>query len=225
MNGFNAAFKVAASALALSAVVSAQQTSYAPPRLVRGDLPSLPAPTVVGGGEVMIEATIAQNGALARPVVLRSTPPFTNMVLDAVSTWSFMPARATTDGKETAVDGAVLIAAVYRPPTLLNGPTVGDRPQDLANASSNAPYAVSMAAPSYPPQTQMGGVLLYEMSLDESGQVRSVRGVASIPGFDAAARDALAQWKFRGAAFKGRPVPSTAYVIFAFSQPVTIVPR
>jgi hypothetical protein len=121
-------FKVAASALALSVVVSAQLPSYTPPRLVRGDLPSLPPPNVVGGGEVMIEATIDQRGALTGPIVLRSTPPFSNLVLDAVSRWAFTPARATTGGKETVVDGTVLIAAVYRPPTLMNGPTLGNRP-------------------------------------------------------------------------------------------------
>jgi outer membrane biosynthesis protein TonB len=220
MDVFKAAFRVAASAFALFVVVSAQQTTYIPPHLVRGDLPSLPGPMVVGGGEVMIEATIDQTGALTHPVVLRTTPPFTNLVLDAVSRWSFEPARATVDGRQTVVDGGVLIAAIYHPPTLLNGPTIGERSQDLASASSNAPYAVSTAAPSYPLQTQMGAVLLYEISLDEAGQVRSVRAVATSPPFDAAAKDALVQWKFRGATAKGRPVPSTAYVIFGFSQPV-----
>jgi TonB family protein len=63
-------------------------------------------------------------------------------------------------------------------------------------------------------------VVLYEISLDESGQIRNMRAVASNPAFDAAAKDALVQWKFRGAAVKGQPVPSMAYVIFAFSQPV-----
>lgn len=168
----------------------------------------------------MIEMGVDQGGALAHPIVLRSTPPFTNLVLDAVSRWSFAPARGTVDGKATVVDSAVLIAAVYRPPTLMNGPTLGEQPRDLANASSNAPYAVSTAAPSYPPQAQMGAVLLYEISLDEAGQIRKMGAVASNPAFDAAARDALAQWRFRGAALQGRPVPSTAYVIFAFSQPV-----
>jgi outer membrane biosynthesis protein TonB len=213
-------FTVAASALALSVAVSAQQLSYIPPRLIRGDLPAMPAPTVIGGGEVMIEATIDQSGALTHPIVLRSTPPFSNLVLDAVSQWSFSPARATTDGREAVVDGTVFIAAIYRQPALMNGPAIGDQPRDLASASSNAPYAVSTVTPSYPPMALMGAVLLYEISLDEGGQVHSMREVASNPGFDGAAQDALAQWKFRGATVNGRPVPSTAYVIFVFRQPI-----
>jgi TonB family protein len=215
------AFRVVGSVFALVVVVSAQQTTYVPPHLVRGDLPSLPGPMVVGGGEVMIEVTIDQTGALTHPVVLRTTPPFTNLVLDAVSRWSFEPARATVDGRQAAVDGGVLIAAIYRPPTLVNGPTVGNRAEDLAGASSNAPYAVSTAAPTYPLQAQAGAVVLYEISLDQAGQIRTVRAVDSNPAFDAAAKDALVQWKFRGATAKGQAVPSTAYVIFGFSQPVT----
>jgi TonB family protein len=225
MDALKAAFRVATSACALSFVVLAQQPAYIPPHLVRGDLPSLPGPTVIGGGEVMIEATIDQSGALTHPVVLRTTPPFTNLVLDAVSRWSFEPARGTIEGKQGVVEGGVLIAAIYRPPTLMNGPTIGDRPQDLAAASSNAPYAVSTAAPSYPTQAQSSAVVLYEIALDEAGQIRSVRAVASNPAFDAAAKDALLQWKFRGATAKGRPVPSNAYVIFGFSQPVVIVAK
>ena len=206
--------------MALSAVVSAQQLPYTPPRLVGGDLPAAAPATVVGGGEVLIEATVDQNGRLTQAIVLRSTPPFSNIVLNAVSRWRFTPARATSDGKDVAVDGTVLIAAIYRPPTLINGPALGDRPRDLASASPNAPYPVSTVAPSYPPQARAGSVVLYEVSLDEAGQIKSIRGVGADSGFDAAAKDALIQWKFRGASVQGRPVSSTVYVIFGFSEPV-----
>jgi len=192
--------KAGALAIALSAVLSAQQPSYTPPHLVRGDLPSLPPPTVVGGGEVLIEATVDQTGALTRPVVLRTTPPYTNIVLDAVTRWRFTPAQINTNGKEAFVNGSVLIAAIYRPPTLMNGPTLGDRPRDLSTASSSSPYPVS------------------------TGQVANIRGVGADPGFDAAAKDAIIQWKFRGASFDGHSVPSTAYVIFGFAPPVVGAP-
>ena len=213
--------KIISCALALSVAVLAQAlVSYTPPRLVRGGLPALPGPTVIAGGEVMIEATIDQSGALTHPIMLRSTTPFANMVLDAVSGWSFTPARATTDGKEEVVDGSVLIAAVYRPPTSTNGSTIGEPPRNLATASPNAPYAVSMKMPFYPLLARGGLVLLYEVSLDEAGQMIGIRGVGPDSGFDAAAKDALTQWQFRGASVQGRPVPSTAYVIFGFVEPV-----
>jgi hypothetical protein len=211
-------------AVALSTVVSAQQASYVPPRLVSGGLPGLPPPMVVGGGEVLIEATVDQSGALTHSIVLRTTPPYTQMALDAVARWRFTPARTTIDGKDTAVDGTVLIAAVYRPPTLMNGPTIGDRPQDLAEASSKVPYPVSTVAPSYPPQARSGSVVLYEVALDEIGQVKNIRAIGADAGFDATAKDALIQWKFRGASLRGLLIPSMAYVIFGFQEPIVIVP-
>ena len=210
---------------AFSVVVSAQQPSYAPPRLVHGDLPAQAPVTVVAGGEVLIEATVDKSGTLIRPIVLRSTPPFSNLVLDVVTRWRFAPAREITpDRKELPAEGTVLIAAIYRPPTLMNGPTVGNPPSDLAVASPNAPYPVSTVVPSYPPQALNSSTVMFEVSLDEAGHVTSARAVASDPAFDAAARDALVQWKFRGASLRGRPVPSTAFVIFSFSQPVTLAP-
>jgi hypothetical protein len=211
-------------AVALSTAVSAQQASYVPPRLVSGDLPGLPPVTVMGGGEVLIEAVIDQNGALIHSIVLRTTPPFTDLVLAAVARWRFTPARTTIDGKDAAVDGTVLIAAVYRPPILMNGPTLGGRPRDLADASSNAPYPVSTVPPSYPPEARSGSVVLDEVALDETGQVKNIRAIGTDAGFDATAKDALIQWKFRGASLGGLPIPSMAYVIFGFREPIVIVP-
>jgi hypothetical protein len=151
---------------------------------------------------------------------LRSTPPYTNIVLDAVARWHFTPAQMRTDGKDVTVNGSVLIAAIYRPPTLMNGPTLGERPRDLANASSNSPYPVSTVVPAFPTQARMGSVLLYEVSLDEVGRIANVRGIGADPGFDSAAKDALIQWKFRGGSVAGRPAASTVYVVFGFASPV-----
>lgn len=213
-----------ASAVILSAVVLAQQPLNTPPHLVRGDLPLPAPPTAAGGGEVLIEATVDSGGAVIHPAVLRTTPPFTNMVLDVVSRWRFAPAQTQVDGRDRPVEGTVLIAAIYRPPTLMNGPTLGDRPRDLGDASSNAPYPVVMVPPSYPPDARSGSVVLYEVALDEAGRIQNLRAIGSDSGFDGVAKDALIQWKFRGASASGRSAPSTAYVILGFSAPVVSAP-
>jgi TonB family protein len=176
---------------------------------------------VVGGGEVLIEVIVDRNGAVTRPALLRSTPPYAQMILEAIGRWRFTPARAVhPDGPEGPVDSAVLIAGVYRPPTLLNGPTLGDPPKDLAAASADIPYPVSLVAPPYPPQALGGSVVLYEVQLDETGQIKDARVIGSDPGFDGAAREALLQWKFRPSSYRGRPAPAVAYVLFGFSPPV-----
>jgi outer membrane biosynthesis protein TonB len=215
--------------VAITATLFAQgPPAYVPPRFLRGDLPPVSPPNVIAGGEVLIEAIVDQRGALTRPVVLRSTPPFTNMVLDAIGRWSFKPAEAPRpDNSVGPVEAAILIAAVYRPPQLTNGPTLGEPPKDISKPSTDVAYPVSVVTPSYPPQVASGlnaSVVLYEVSLDERGKITTARAVASDPGFDDASHDALMQWNFRPSTYRGRPAPAVAYVLFGFAVPVLSPP-
>jgi TonB family protein len=154
--------------------------------------------------------------------VLRSTPPFTQMILEAIARWRFTPAQAVhPDGPSGPVESSVLVAAVYRPPILFNGPTVGELPKDVATGTANAAYPISVVAPPYPPRALTSSVVLFEVLVDETGRIRNARAIGSDPGFDNAARDALLQWQFRPSTYRGRPAPSTAYVVFGFSSPVS----
>jgi len=212
--------------LALSVPLAAQQPrTYSPPRIVSAALPLPPPPMVVGGGEVLVEAIIDRTGAVTRPVLLRSTPPYAEMMLDAISRWRFRPARAAEpDGSDAPVEAPVMIAAVYRPPTLFNGPTIGEAPKDLAVASRDVAYPATLIAPVYPPNalTATASVVLFELLLDETGAVKEARAIETDPAFESAARDALMQFKFRPGLMRGRAVPSSAYVLFGFRPPVIV---
>lgn len=208
-------------ALSVVAATSAQSMKFTPPRLLKAELPPLPAPTIAGGGEVLIEAIVDQTGRAGRPVVLRGTPPYTQMVLDAMTLWRFEPAHTVTaEGTKTAVDMPIAIAAVYRPPVLMNTPTIGEPARDWSKPSTDLAYPLSLEMPNYPPQARDGGVVLLEVALDETGVVRDTRGVASTGGFESTAREALAKWRFKGGAYRARPVSTTAYVLFGFRPPV-----
>lgn len=208
-------------ALSVVAATSAQSMKFTPPRLLKAELPPLPAPTIAGGGEVIIEAIVDQTGRAGRPVVLRGTPPYTQMVLDAMALWRFEPAHTVTaEGTKTAVDMPIAIAAVYRPPVLMNTPTIGEPPRDWSKPSTDLAYPLSLEMPNYPPHARDGGVVLLEVALDETGVVRDTRGVASTGGFESTAREALAKWRFKGGAYRARPVSTTAYVLFGFRPPV-----
>lgn len=211
--------------LALSTDLAAQQrATFFPPQISTAVLPAAPVPTVAGGGEVLIEAIIDRSGAVTRPVLLRSTPPYAQFMLDAVAQWRFLPARAASPGvSEAPVDASVLIAAVYRPPTLFNAATVGDSPKDLAVPSVEVALPAALISPAYPPRAANSvtiSTVLFEVLLDETGQMREVRTIATDPAFESAARDALMQWKFRPALFRGRAAAATAYVLFGFRPPV-----
>jgi TonB family protein len=218
--------RVLVAALALPAALPAQQRPpFSPPRIVFADLPAPPPPMAVGGGEVLVEAIIDRSGTVTRPVLLRSTPPYAQMVLDAIARWRFQPARATgPDGVDASVEAPILIAAVYRPPTLLNGPTIGEPPKDVAVASRDVAYPAGLVTPAYPPNalTATAETLLFEILLDETGGITEVRPIASNPAFESAARDALMQMRFRPGLARGRSAPSTAYVLFGFRPPVVI---
>ncbi len=211
-------------AAAVSVALAAQQQTITPARALRVEPPGLAPPLAVGGGQVIVEATVDPAGVPIRVDLLRSTPPFSQMVVDAVTRWRFAPARSRTPDGDKPVQSSVTIAVVYRPPVLTNAPTVGETPRDLSTGSTGAAYPIAVIVPNYPPQAFSGGVVMYEVPLDEIGRIQSPRVVGPDPGFDTVAREALLQWKFRGSSIGGRPAPSTAYAIFVFSMPVVAAP-
>ena len=222
------AARVVVATLAFGAATTsyAQRPAFTPPRLVKAELPTLPAPTVVGGGEVIIESSVDRNGRLSRPIILRGTSPYTQMVLDAIASWRFEPARAVdSGGNEVLVEVPVTIGAIYRPPVLMNTPTIGEPPRDWSKPSGEAAYPVSTEMPNYPPQARDGGVVLLEVALNESGAVTGTRAISSTGGFESASRDAVAKWRFKGGSYRARPVPATAYVLFGFAPPVVSSPQ
>ena len=82
------------------------------------------------------------------------------------------------DGVETAIEMPITIAGVFRPPVLMNTPTIGESPKDWSRPSGDVAYPISMEMPNYPPQVRDGGVVLLEVALNGAGGVTETRGVA-----------------------------------------------
>jgi len=220
VNGVFAQVSLVAAVLAISPFASAQSELFSPPRLLRAELPAEPPSTVLGGGEVLIEFIVDQRGGVTHPQVIRSTTPYTQMVLAAIMRWRFEPARMGRGDTSRVIAAPVTVSAIYRPPTLLNGPAPGDPPNDLASPSADVAYPVAMVSPAYPPRALDGSVLLFEVALDSEGRLTDARGIVTDPAFESAARSALAAMRFRGATSGAHPVPSTTYVLFGFRPPV-----
>jgi TonB family protein len=140
-----------------------------------------------------------------------------------VQGWRFAPAQDTDDPKVPLHDVAstVLVAAVFRPPTLLNGPVAGNPPKDVDAASAATPFPASIVVPAFPPKALASGLVLIEADVDPAGAVSDARVLVSASGLDQAALDAARQWTFRAARLHGRAASSVAYLIFGFRQPVT----
>jgi len=211
-------------ALVLATTLSAQQP-YTPARFAGGPLPTLPA-LAVGGGEAIVEVTVRPDGSVQGIRPLRSTPPFTQSLIDAVTGWRFKPAvedAIGTDGKPSGpkpVTSKVIVASLFRPPTLLT-PTLGEIPATLGTASADVAYPTSLQQPPYPPQALFGAVVMIEVLVDAMGRPSEPRVAVSSPAFDRAALDAATQSTFRPANINGRSAATYAYLVFGFPQPIT----
>jgi TonB family protein len=210
----------------VAAAIAAAQDSFSPARYRSGGAPAMPS-QAVGGGEVRLEVELDRAGRVTSMKPLRTTPPFADLIAGAVRTWQFEPAeeavpdpaRPGAPPARAAAPSRVLVAGLFRPPTL-NTPTLGEAPRDVGAASDEIALPLSTTTPPYPPNALNGGVVLLEAMVDASGNVGRITVLQSIPPFDAPARTALESWRFRPARHHGDAVPSYVYVMFGFAPPV-----
>ena len=191
------------------------QADLEPARFFDGSLPSMP-PLAVSGGDVLVSLSVSAGGKVTAVDVLRSTPPFTDAIVQAVRGWVFMPAL---DAKRQPMDTHVLVDGVIGAPTI-RVPTVGTPPTDVAPPDRRVPYPAQTTAPSYPINARTQGMVLVETRVNAAGEVVAVTAVRSMPPFDAPALDAARGWTFQPATGPKAPPSTYAYLLFVFRQPV-----
>jgi TonB family protein len=213
---------------AMGTVASAQQ-GFMPAAFQSGPIPQLNVLSIeAGGGQVLLELTVAPDGAVIGSRPLRATPSFTERIQSTSSSWRFAPAEAMFEPRDQRpggplthpIESKVLVAGVFRPPTLI-GPSIGEPITDVANPSDDIPFPLSVIQPMYPPNARDAGVVLVEARVNASGAVIGAVVKISSPGFDSPALDAARQWRFRPARVGGVFVPSLAYIVFGFPMPLT----
>jgi TonB family protein len=201
-----------------AAIVVAAPEGRIPARYRAGPLPQVPE-HAVGGGEVLLEVSVTRGGVVNDITVARSSPTFTDVMIAAVRGWRFQPAQDTV-----AVDSRVLVAAVFRPPTI-NTPTLGSGASDVMSLSRDVPSPTKIVTPSYPAQAVGNRAVLVEVRVAAAGAVTSADVVGTASGFDDAAVQAARRWTFRSAEAAGAPAPTIAYIVFGFRQPITTSER
>jgi protein TonB len=88
------------------------------------------------------------------------------------------------------------------------------------HAGMQAPVKVVNVDPIYPPiaqQARVQGVVILEAIIDERGAVKTASILRSIPLLDAAALDAVRQWRFTPARLNGEAVPVVMTVTVRFT--------
>jgi hypothetical protein len=213
---------VAAAILVLASGQLAGQAAPTAPRLRAGAAVPLPPPMAVGGGEVALDVTVDASGAVTQVAPLRATPPYTDLLMGAVRAWRFDAATAVTKNGSKPAEGHVLLVAVYRPPQVYAGPTLGPTPETVGTASPELPQPGALGMPaSYPPRAVRDGAVLIEIELTAAAIARAHRVMSPASPFDGAALEAVKTWRF---GFPGKPTGAAqlyAYAIVGFREPVT----
>ena len=197
-----------------------------PARWRQGGVPEVAA-LAVSGGQVFLEVVVSPAGRVRLVTPLRTTQGFTDGIVAAVKAWTFQAATRITDPPEglrvpkiEPIESRVLVAAIIRPPVLV-GPTIGAVPADVAKASSETVYPISVKTPGFPPQAIAAGTVLVDATVDGNGRVIDATVLRSSPPFDGPALDATRGWSFSPASIGGTPVTTHAYLIYVFAQPIT----
>lgn len=83
-------------------------------------------------------------------------------------------------------------------------------PVAQATTADEPPEATKVVKPKYPKAARgqdIGGVVVVEFLIDETGRAQGLRVVQSVPGFDEAAVECVTKWRFKPARKNGKPVP------------------
>jgi protein TonB len=167
---------------------------------------------------VPFEPPKVQPPPVARPLVAAADPSAAPLV--APSTIAPEPAMSPNDAAPLtgvgAIDGigdstALISEPPPSPPARLEPVRVG--------GDIRPPMKIADAAPVYPAiarAARVEGVVILEAMIGEDGGVREVRVLRSIPLLDAAAVDAVRQWRFTPTLLNGQAVPIVMTVTVAF---------
>ena len=197
-----------------SAALMVAQADIEPARFVDGSIPQMP-PLAAAGGDVALSIAVSSTGTVGLIDILRTTPPYTDALVQAVRTWRFMPAL---DARRKPMDSRVLVDAVVGSPGGY-APTVGTPPKDVSTSDTRVPFPAQTYGPTYPVNARAEGTVLVEARVDSTGHAVAVTAVRSAPPFDSPALDAAKSWTFRPAQGAAAPPSAYVYILFVFRQP------
>ena len=184
-------------------------------RFIDGSIPNRMPPLAAVGGDVQLSVAVSSTGSVGTIDVLRSTPPYTDAVVEAVRIWRFSPAL---DSRRRPMDTHVLVGAVVGSPGGY-APTAGTPPKDVTTSDTRVPFPAQTYGPVYPVNARSEGTVLVEARVDSMGHAVAVTAVRSAPPFDSPALDAARSWTFRPAAGPAAPPSTYVYLLFVFRQP------
>ncbi len=209
------ATQAAVQAAASPAAQAPQQSRYTPP--VPLSVVGVPyPPQALFGGALLLDALVDADGKLSDVQVLNGDPPFLDVALDAVRTWSFEAAKL--DGRSVA--GHIGIVFQF-PQSFLPAVTSRERnyKEPLADAADRGALPVATIEPDYPVNSiAEGSVVLYGL-VDPDGQLTSTSVVRNVDSLSATTDAAVHHWKFVSGKQAGAKAESAVIVVVTFRRP------
>jgi protein TonB len=148
-------------------------------------------------GKVVVEGTTNLAGDVVKAEAVEGPGLLKQAAVDAVKQWKYSP--YIVDGVKEPVSFTVVLN--FR----LEDDGQAQKPLQLS--SKEAPKVIKKVEPKYPKEAikkGLGGKVVLEPVVDETGNVISVDVVDGIPGLNEAAAAALKQWKFKPFILNGR---------------------
>ena len=202
----------AAQAVQVAALqVAAPATESAPT-----SVPAQAQPQALFGGEVFLDALVDAGGKLADVRVVNGDQPFLDVVLEAIHTWSFEPARV--DGR--AVEARIGIAFQF-PQSFLPGITPRARvyKEALVDAGERGALPIATIEPDYPINSIAEGSVALYATVDAQGQITETSVVRDVASLTVPTEAAVQQWKFAPGKQAGAKADSAVVVVVTFRRP------
>jgi protein TonB len=185
-------------------------------------------------GVVILELLVSPGGDVTDARVLKSIPLFDQAAIDAVRQWRYAP--TTLNGVAVPVILTVTVNFSLEneaAPTMMSGAPVsadvisGSLPSEWKGATPariggeiKPPERLTYVPPVYPVEAQqakVSGVVIIQAIIDENGDVAMAKILKGVPLLDAAALDAVNQWKYVPTKVNGIPVPVVMTVTVTFT--------
>jgi TonB family protein len=198
--------------LVLAAALGA--AGYQPARLsVGGGLASVPR--LHGQCQAAFDVAVDARGSVTGVRFLYGSSALAKTLEASVAGWVFEPAREHGEPRSSRV----LVAALFRAAAFY---ALGPCPPPDGNlaAPPGMPIPTNVSPPAYPVRALGCGVVVVEVEVGPSGEVRSARAVGERTAFHGTAEQAARAWRFLPGRREGQPVATLAYVVFGFPEPV-----
>lgn len=160
-------------------------------------------------GLVILEALIGRDGAVEQAQVLRSIPMLDQAAVDAVMQWRFRPTLLN------GVPVPVIMTVTVNFTLQGSSGQRGRIPEGAVRVHGEMPSVIKDVKPRYPYEaltSRVEGTVQVAATIGTDGTVTDARVVRSIPVLDAAAIEAVRQWKFTPI-----PAPKTVTIEMSFN--------